>query len=79
MPLSRRCKSSSFQKGKRKDELAAQMRARFPHAEGVVFVGKAQEKSTALVNHYYFYCVDENFGPLFLKFCSYFPTTPSYV
>ena len=25
------------------------------------------------VNHYYFYCVDENFGPFFLKFCSYFP------
>ena len=30
-------------------------------------------KSTALVNHYYFYCVDENLGPFFLKFCSYFP------
>jgi hypothetical protein len=30
-------------------------------------------KSTALVNHYYFYCVDENFGPFFLKFGSYFP------
>jgi hypothetical protein len=86
----------SFQKGQRKDQLAVQMRARFPHPEGVVFVGKAQEKctvyrtekrhnpktgrayawivkSTALVNHYYFYCVDENFGPFFLKFCSYFP------
>lgn len=25
------------------------------------------------MNHYYFYCVDENFGPCFLKFCSYFP------
>ena len=21
----------------------------------------------------YFYCVDEDFGPLFLKFCTYFP------
>jgi hypothetical protein len=86
----------SFQKGQRKDELAAQMRAKFPQRDGVVFVGKAQEKctvyrtekrhnpktkrayawivkSTALVNHYYFYCVDENFGPFFLKFCSYFP------
>ena len=31
------------------------------------------EMSTALVNHYYFYCVDEDFGPFFLKFCSYFP------
>jgi hypothetical protein len=25
------------------------------------------------VNHYYFYCVDRDFGPFFLKFCSYFP------
>jgi hypothetical protein len=86
----------SFQKGQRKDQLAAQMRVRFPRRDGVIFVGKAQEKctvyrtekrhnpktkrayawivkSTALVNHYYFYCVDENFGPFFLKFCSYFP------
>ena len=86
----------SFQKGQRKDELAAEMRVRFPQRDGVVFVGKAQEKctvyrtekrhnpktkrayawivkSTALVNHYYFYCVDENFGPFFVKFCSYFP------
>ena len=29
--------------------------------------------STAMVNHYYFYAVDEDFGPFFLKFCSYFP------
>jgi hypothetical protein len=72
------------------------MRAKHPQRDGVVFVGKAQEKctvyrtekrhnpktgrayawivkTTALVNHYYFYCVDENFGPFFLKFCSYFP------
>jgi len=26
-----------------------------------------------MVNHYYFYCIDEDFGPFFLKFCSYFP------
>lgn len=26
--------------------------------------------STAMVNHYYFYVVDDDFGPLFLKFCS---------
>jgi hypothetical protein len=25
------------------------------------------------VNHYYFYCYDRDFGPFFLKFCSYFP------
>src|SRR5690349_8604066 len=30
-------------------------------------------KTTGLVNHFYFYCVDANFGPFFLKFCSYFP------
>ncbi len=29
--------------------------------------------STAMVNMYYFYCRDEDFGPFFLKFCSYFP------
>jgi hypothetical protein len=86
----------TFEKGRRKDEVAAELRAKFPHREGVVFVGKAQEKcsvyrtekrhnpktntsyawvvkSTALVNHYYFYCVDADFGPFFLKFCSYFP------
>jgi hypothetical protein len=27
------------------------------------------------VNHYYFYCYDRDFGPFFLKFCSYFPYT----
>ncbi len=29
--------------------------------------------STAMVNVYYFYCRDKDFGPFFLKFCSYFP------
>jgi hypothetical protein len=29
--------------------------------------------ATAMVNHYYFYGVDDDFGPFFLKFCSYFP------
>jgi hypothetical protein len=86
----------TFEKGQRKDEIAKQRRAAFPQREGVIFVGKAQEKctvyrtekrhnprthksyawivkSTALVNHYYFYCLDRDFGPFFLKFCSYFP------
>jgi hypothetical protein len=31
--------------------------------------------ATAMVNHYYFYGVDDDFGPFFLKFCSYFPYT----
>jgi hypothetical protein len=88
----------NFEKGERKDDVAARMRATFHAEEGVVFIGKAQEKcrvyrtekrrnprtrtsyawivkSTALVNHYYFYCVDRDFGPFFLKFCSYFPYT----
>jgi hypothetical protein len=30
-------------------------------------------KASALVNHFYFYCFDDDFGPFFLKFCSYFP------
>jgi hypothetical protein len=29
--------------------------------------------STVMVNFFYFYCLDENFGPFFIKFCSYFP------
>ena len=31
--------------------------------------------SSAHVNFYYFYCLDEDFGPFFIKFCSYFPYT----
>jgi hypothetical protein len=30
-------------------------------------------KASALVNHFYFYCFDTDFGPFFVKFCSYFP------
>ena len=30
-------------------------------------------RSTAMVNQYYFYGVDDDFGPFFLKFSSYFP------
>ena len=30
-------------------------------------------KTTGMVNHFYFYCVDGDFGPFFVKFCSYFP------
>ena len=88
----------TFKKGERKDDIAARYRAACTVDEGVLFVGKAQEKATvfrtekrhhpetgrtypwivqssALVNHYYFYCVDRDFGPFFLKFCSYFPYT----
>ncbi len=86
----------AFRKGERKDDIAATYRAHFPGREGVLFVGKAQEKlttyrtqkrrnpetgktypwlyrTTALVNHYYFYLMDDDFGPLFIKFASYFP------
>jgi hypothetical protein len=86
-----------FQKGQRKDDVFQQRRKKFEAAEGVVFVGVAQEKArvprtvrkhfaqggtipwidytTAMVNVYYFYCVDQDFGPFFIKFCSYFPYT----
>ena len=30
-------------------------------------------RRSAIVNQYYFYCVDRDFGPFFIKFCSYFP------
>jgi hypothetical protein len=30
-------------------------------------------RSTGVVNHFYIYAVDADFGPFFLKFCSYFP------
>jgi hypothetical protein len=86
----------AFQKWQRKDDVTQKYLRRFTQCEGVLYVGKAQEKarvmrterrrsrhtggtypwiveSTAMVNHYYFYCVDEDFGPFFLKFCSYFP------
>jgi hypothetical protein len=86
----------SFRPGQRKDEVAQAHLATFQGAEGVLFIGKAQEKATvwrterrhdaqsgqpyawlvrttALVNQYYIYAVDADFGPFFLKFCSYFP------
>jgi hypothetical protein len=86
----------TFTKEQRKDEVAATYLAQFTQQEGVLFIGKAQEKaavcrtekrrhpqtgqtypwlvrSTAMVNHYYIYAVDADFGPFFLKICSYFP------
>src|SRR4051812_1141450 len=88
----------TFAKGQRKDDVAKEHHARFRGDEGIVLVGKAQEKtpvfrtekrrnpetgrpypwivrSTAMVNHVYFYGLDEDFGPFFLKFCTYFPYT----
>ena len=87
-----------FRKRQRKDDIAAEYRKKFTRPEGVVFIGKAQEKtrvfrterrrneqtgatypwlvsSTAMVNQFYVYCVDRDFGPFFLKFSSYFPYT----
>src|SRR3954462_9796763 len=32
-------------------------------------------RSSAFINYFYFYCVDADFGPFFLKFSSYFPYT----
>jgi hypothetical protein len=78
--------------------LAHEYLAGFDGDEGVLFVGKAQEKAqvfrtekrrnpvtgakypwivraTSMVNQYYIYAVDTDFGPFFLKFSSYFPYT----
>jgi hypothetical protein len=82
----------------RKDDVAGEFLARFTGTEGVLFVGRAQEKalvwrtqrrynpttgepyawlvrSTAFINYFYFYCLDEDFGPFFIKFSTYFPYT----
>ena len=86
----------SFRRGERKDERTQQYLRRWSGGEGVLYIGRAQEKarvlrterrhdprtgatypwlveSTAFVNYYYVYAVDDDFGPFFLKFCSYFP------
>jgi hypothetical protein len=84
-----------FKKGQRKDDIAADYRRRFQGHEGILFLGKAQEKvsvfrtekrsaadgrkyawivkSATPVNQFYFYGIDADFGPFFLKFCTYFP------
>jgi hypothetical protein len=87
-----------FVKGQRKDEVAHEYLARFTDQEGVLFVGRAQEKTrvfrtekrrnpdtgasypwivsaTGIVNHFYVYALDAQFGPFFIKFSSYFPYT----
>lgn len=35
-------------------------------------------RTTAMVNHYYFYGVDQDLGPFFFKFSSYFPYTAKF-
>jgi hypothetical protein len=84
-----------FARGQRKDDVVHEYLAGFTGTEGVLFIGRAQEKvplfrtrkrrradgssypwiaaETGVVNQFYCYCVDEDFGPFFLKFCSYFP------
>jgi hypothetical protein len=86
----------TFDRHARKEQVAAEHRAKYTGTEGILFIGKAEEKvktfrtqgrrcpetgasypwllkSTAMVNQYYFYGVDDDFGPFFLKFSSYFP------
>src|SRR3977135_4318967 len=84
-----------FAKGQRKDDVMHEQLQRFTAVEGVVFIGRAQEKTnlfrtekrrdsngdsypwivktTGLVNQFYFYCLDADFGPFFLNFCSHSP------
>jgi len=86
-----------FVKGERKDDVMQERLRHFTAAQGVVFIGRAQEKntvfrtekrrhpdgvsypwivrSTGIINQFYFYCVDSDFGPFFIKFSSYFPYT----
>jgi hypothetical protein len=84
-----------FARGQRKDDVMHEHLAAFTAGEGVVFIGRAQEKNkvfrterrrdregktypwitrgTGIINQWYFYCLDADFGPFFLKFSSYFP------
>jgi hypothetical protein len=84
-----------FVKDQRKDDVMHEHLAGFSGREGVLFIGRAQEKTslfrterrrdaqgesypwivraTGVVNQFYVYAVDRDFGPFFLKFCSYFP------
>ncbi|HVB92805.1 MAG TPA: helix-turn-helix domain-containing protein [Acidimicrobiales bacterium] len=87
-----------FQKGQRKDDVTHHYLAGHDGSEGVLYVGRAQEKtrvfrtekrhnpstgvaypwlvsSTAMINHFYFYGFDTDFGPFFVKFGTYFPYT----
>ena len=85
-----------FAKGERKDDVMLERLKSFTAPQGVVFIGRAQEKTslfrtekrrkpdggsypwivrtTGVVNQFYFYCVDADFGPFFIKFCSYSTT-----
>ena len=91
----------TFEKGKRKDDVVAPYIKQAAGQEGIVLIGKAQEKTTtfrttkghgprsadryprlvrttAMVNQYYFYGIDVDFGPFFFKFSSYFPYTAKF-
>ena len=70
----------------RKDDLTQRYLAGFPAREGVLYVGRGQEKAvvwstqkrrrpdgttyawlvktSAMVNHFYFYCAGADFGPM---------------
>jgi hypothetical protein len=87
-----------FRKDQRKDDVAHGYLAGHDGSEGVLFVGRAQEKNqvfrtvkrrnpvtgatypwlvadTSMVNQFYFYGFDDDFGPFFIKFSTYFPYT----
>jgi hypothetical protein len=65
-----------FEKGMRKDDVMPRVprtiRKGFGEGEGTI---PWIDYTTAMVKHYYFYCVDEDFGAFFIKFCTYFPYT----
>lgn len=87
-----------FVKGERKDDVAQRYLAGHDGAEGILFVGRAQEKcsvfrterrvnpntgarypfivkASAVVNQFYMYGLDDDFGPFFVKYGTYFPYT----
>ena len=77
-----------FERKQRRDDIAAKMRKKSPAKDGVVFIDIAQEghkksqrgyvgfdysRQSVYVNYQYFYLNDHNFGPAFIKICSYVP------
>ena len=85
-----------FSRGERKDARTQERLREWDGREGVLYIGKAQERarvvrterrqdpatgagypwlvaSTAMVNHYYVYLFDDDFGPLFVKFLLVLP------
>ena len=69
--LPHRCREGVLYIGKAQEKARVQRTQRRRRPSGAIYAWLVD--STAMVNHFYFYVFDDDFGPFFLKFCSYFP------